>query len=243
MVSSNKILAAGAQNDNQPSPSQKKKRRRNRGKGGKKSEAGAPKQGSSQAQTMASQHAGRQPQQVGNSSNTSEGKHSKGQGRHQAGPPGPRRDPSFTNSAQPARDQSSAGRDQRDKHRDRQSGRAGRSERQRERTPSNEPIDPSLPQQLRGRKLDKDKSEPPFSHNKLRYGLVIYDTFQAAKADLSALADRAQTVDQLNIVIRQEGDMDDPELNKLTNAKVFAGQAWTLIHERRQQDGWYDEPR
>jgi hypothetical protein len=25
--------------------------------------------------------------------------------------------------------------------------------------------------------------------------------------------------------------------------KVFAGNAWTIIHERRKADGWYDEPR
>jgi hypothetical protein len=32
--------------------------------------------------------------------------------------------------------------------------------------------------------------------------------------------------------------MDDPDLLKL--GLVFAGAAWTLIHERRQAEGWYN---
>jgi len=62
-----------------------------------------------------------------------------------------------------------------------------------------------------------------------------------AKADLEQLAIKAKEFDQLNIVVKAEGDMDDPDLTKI--GKVFAGAAWTLIHERRVQDGWYNEPR
>jgi len=76
-----------------------------------------------------------------------------------------------------------------------------------------------------------------------RYGLVSYETFQAARADIATLQAKAREVDQLNIVIHAEGNMDDAELNAIGNVKVFAGNAWTIIHERRNQEGWYDEPR
>lgn len=73
-----------------------------------------------------------------------------------------------------------------------------------------------------------------------RYGLVFYETLQSAKMDIPRLKDIASQCDQLNIVIRAESPMDDPELNQI--GKVFAGAAWALIHERRKQDGWYDQP-
>lgn len=85
--------------------------------------------------------------------------------------------------------------------------------------------------------------EIPFQHIVKRYGLAIFDTFQQAKAERAELEEKAKTFDQLNIVIRAEGNMDDPELVSIGNVKVFAGAAWALIHERRKQDGWYDEPR
>ena len=93
------------------------------------------------------------------------------------------------------------------------------------------------------RQKDREPPEPPFVHVPQRYALALYETFAAARADKEALAEKAATVDQLNIVIRAEGSMDDPELLALGNVKVFAGVAWALIHERRRQDGWYDEPR
>lgn len=40
--------------------------------------------------------------------------------------------------------------------------------------------------------------------------------------------------------MKQEGSMEDPELVKF--GKVFAGAAWALIHERREQEGWYNSP-
>jgi hypothetical protein len=47
--------------------------------------------------------------------------------------------------------------------------------------------------------------------------------------------------DQLNVVIRAEGDMSDPELTGLSpKVKVFAGAAWALIHERRLEERWYE---
>jgi hypothetical protein len=82
-----------------------------------------------------------------------------------------------------------------------------------------------------------------FRHMSRRYGLAVYDSFAQAKSDLPRLRELEQQFDQLNIVIRAEGNMDDPELTGIGRVKVFAGAAWALIHERRRQDGWYDEPR
>lgn len=76
-----------------------------------------------------------------------------------------------------------------------------------------------------------------------QYGIVFYDTLPAAKADLETIRSKTSGVDQLNIVIRSEADMDDPELNDIGPVKVFAGAAWTLIHERRMEDGWYEKPQ
>lgn len=76
-----------------------------------------------------------------------------------------------------------------------------------------------------------------------RYGVAVFDTFMQAKSDLDALAAKAAEVDQLNVVIRAEGNMDDPDLTKIANVKVFAGTAWALIHDRRIADGWYESPR
>jgi len=110
------------------------------------------------------------------------------------------------------------------------------------------PKTPSItaaPRDLRLGSGKKDKSgqeEAPFRHITQRYGVAIYDTLAAAKADKETIAAKAKEVDQFNLVIRAEGNMDDPELLALGPVKIFAGAAWTLIHERRTQDGWYDSP-
>lgn len=72
-----------------------------------------------------------------------------------------------------------------------------------------------------------------------KYGLIFYDTLQAAKNDTASLQELSSQYDQLNIVIRAEVTVETPEL--LPFGKVFTGAAWALIHERRKQDGWYDE--
>ena len=79
---------------------------------------------------------------------------------------------------------------------------------------------------------------------KKKYKLVIYETFHAAKEDRQNIINLSAQCDQLNICIREEGDMDDQDLVSLSpSLKVFAGQAWTVIHERRKEDGWYDSPQ
>ncbi|SMF40708.1 hypothetical protein [Pseudobacteriovorax antillogorgiicola] len=98
----------------------------------------------------------------------------------------------------------------------------------------------------RGRSRDPQsapKADPapkPVKHIPKRYGVVFYDSFNAAKEDRENLLEKAREVDQLNIVVRAEGPMDDPEL--LQYGKLYAGAAWALIHDRRVEEGWYNEP-
>ena len=72
-----------------------------------------------------------------------------------------------------------------------------------------------------------------------RYIVCFYESFPQAHADKEKLGQQKAQCDQLNIVIKAEGNMEDPEL--LSFGKVFAGEAWTLIHKRRVDDGWYNE--
>jgi hypothetical protein len=74
-----------------------------------------------------------------------------------------------------------------------------------------------------------------------KYNLVFFDSFIDAKADSERIRELALTCEQLNVVIREEGNMDDPDLLGLSpQVKVFAGKAWALIHERRVLEGWYE---
>lgn len=70
--------------------------------------------------------------------------------------------------------------------------------------------------------------------------MAFYDTLAAARNDIENLKVKARGVDQLNIVIKAEADMDDVDLNRV--GKVFAGMAWSTIHERRVHEGWYLDP-
>jgi hypothetical protein len=87
----------------------------------------------------------------------------------------------------------------------------------------------------------KDLGRPPprTPPKKIKYGVVFYTSFDEAKKSIEEIAAQAKTVDQLNIVVQAEGNMDDPVL--IEHGKVFAGAAWTLIHKRRVDDGWYNE--
>ena len=72
-----------------------------------------------------------------------------------------------------------------------------------------------------------------------RYAVIFYETHAQARDDAATLGQKKAEVDQLNIVIRAEGTMEDPELLKY--GKLYAGEAWHLIHSRRVDDGWYNE--
>ena len=82
-------------------------------------------------------------------------------------------------------------------------------------------------------------SVAPQSANR-KYIAVYFDTLAQAKSDLSRLREIASQCDQLNIVVRAEASMDEPELTSI--GKLFCGAAWTLIHDRRTADGWYETP-
>jgi hypothetical protein len=72
-----------------------------------------------------------------------------------------------------------------------------------------------------------------------RYAIVFYENHAQAREDSSHLGELRDSCDQLNIVIKAEGSMEDPEL--LQYGKIYAGEAWTLIHKRRVDDGWYND--
>lgn len=74
-----------------------------------------------------------------------------------------------------------------------------------------------------------------------KYNLVFFDTFSEARSSKDRILELAKSSEQVNVVIREEGNMDDSELLALnTRIKIFAGKAWASIHERRLTDGWYD---
>ncbi len=81
------------------------------------------------------------------------------------------------------------------------------------------------------------RKQPPKLRN---YAVVFYDSHAQAKEDAAELANKKESCDQLNIVIKAEGSMEDPELLKY--GKIYAGEAWTLIHRRRVEEGWYNSP-
>ncbi len=85
--------------------------------------------------------------------------------------------------------------------------------------------------------VEQAKKAPPVLK---RYAVVFYDTHNQAREDLTRLAELKQQVDQVNIVVKAEGSMEDPEL--LSFGKLYAGEAWHLIHKRRETDGWYNDP-
>ena len=87
----------------------------------------------------------------------------------------------------------------------------------------------------------RKNSKPQVKRKLLNYAVLFFETPQKAVESIMEIEETAKSVDQLNIVIRQEADMDIPELTQ--HGKVFAGEAWALIHDRRVEDGWYDEPR
>ncbi len=92
-------------------------------------------------------------------------------------------------------------------------------------------------------KLQPDFKEIPNKHQIKKYGISFFETLAAAKAELQELVSKAESYDQYNVVVRAEANMDDVDFNKYPKLKLFAGAAWTLIHERRNEEGWYDGPR
>ncbi len=72
-----------------------------------------------------------------------------------------------------------------------------------------------------------------FSGKKI--GVYFFDTFANAKKILEQKFSKRPSLDEIQVVIKQEGNMEDPELQKY--GRVYAGAAWYIIHERRVADG------
>lgn len=73
------------------------------------------------------------------------------------------------------------------------------------------------------------------------YRVHFFESFKTAKAASETIAESCNGCDQVNVVIKAEGNMEDPELLGIDpKVAVFAGEAWHLIHTRRQEDGWYE---
>ncbi|MCY4380881.1 MAG: hypothetical protein OXC40_04865 [Proteobacteria bacterium] len=71
--------------------------------------------------------------------------------------------------------------------------------------------------------------------------VIFFKTFKEAHQNLSLIADSTSDCDQLNVVIDEEGDMNDQQIKSVgEKVRVFAGEAWSLIHKRREEDGWYE---
>ena len=93
------------------------------------------------------------------------------------------------------------------------------------------------------RTLSRPPKEPVVTSgvSKRNYKVVFFDTIAQAKSDIDNLKQLAATCDQLNIVVRAEASMDEPDLTAV--GKLFCGAAWALIHERRRDSGWYEQPQ
>ncbi len=70
-----------------------------------------------------------------------------------------------------------------------------------------------------------------------KIGVVFFATIAEAMSKVSDIKSTSQSYEQLNIVIKQEGNREIPELEEV--GKVFLGEAWHTIHTRRKDDGFY----
>ena len=69
---------------------------------------------------------------------------------------------------------------------------------------------------------------------------LFFENFIEAKNSREKILSFCENHEQVSLVIREEGDMDDTELLSFhPSVKVYAGTAWTKIHEMRQAEGFY----
>ena len=98
----------------------------------------------------------------------------------------------------------------------------------------------------RSRSGNRNKPSQQFDFNTpipepKQYGVIFFDTLEKAKDAIEQIKTKAAEVEQLNIVLQSEGPIQDEELGNI--GKIFAGVAWTTIHTRRVEEGWYDKPQ
>ena len=73
-----------------------------------------------------------------------------------------------------------------------------------------------------------------------KIAVIFFDTPQKAMQQVEILQKLCETCDQLNVVIEEESDMDNPRILSIhRKIKLYAGAAWFLVHQRRQEEGWY----
>ncbi|MEZ4743706.1 MAG: hypothetical protein R3B45_14895 [Bdellovibrionota bacterium] len=78
---------------------------------------------------------------------------------------------------------------------------------------------------------------------KKNFTVLFFDTFREAEADLEVIKEKCLKYDQVNVVVRAEGDMNNPKILAVdSKVKLYAGEAWALIHDRRVEENWYDTP-
>lgn len=86
----------------------------------------------------------------------------------------------------------------------------------------------------------KSRNKKKFNGDPLKIHPIFFNTFIEAKNSQSKILELCKRYEKVYLIIREEGDMDDPDLLGLNERiKVYAGVAWTQIHELRVEDGWY----
>ena len=86
-----------------------------------------------------------------------------------------------------------------------------------------------------------DKTSNPLAYSQQNYNYKVFTSFDQARSACNQLKKLCESCDKLNVVIKQEGDMNDPTiLNVSDKITIFAGEAWYLIHQRRIEEGWYN---
>ena len=72
--------------------------------------------------------------------------------------------------------------------------------------------------------------------------VLFFEKFAQAKTSKEEIKAKCKNCEQLNVVILQEGNMDDEELLGIDpKVKIFAGTAWNTIHRRRVDEGYYQD--
>lgn len=71
------------------------------------------------------------------------------------------------------------------------------------------------------------------------YDVLFYKSIREAEAHQADIRAKAHLVDQMNVVLEAEDLIEDYSFADA--AELYCGAAWTLIHRRRVEDGWYSE--
>ena len=134
------------------------------------------------------------------------------------------------------------------RRRKRSSGGRKSSKRKTGRGPSGSKIPSNQKNRVKKKKVEKigdypkmrtqDGFEPNREVNlQKKIGVIFFASVAEAISKIENIKKSSAECEQLNIVIKQEGNREIPELEEV--GKVFLGEAWHIIHTRRQEDGFY----